>query len=346
MDGMSAARSAQRRWRGAVAAALALAATAWMAPAQAQFFRDAALQRLLDNDRVADLGQAALGRVAAHADDAQAVLGLAVAALSSNQAAHREKALQHAEACLKAVPQAAECHYALGSVLGVHAMSQGMVSMASNVGRVKDALGEAFRLAPQWYPARSALVEFYLLAPGMLGGSTSRAAELARAAPQPLQVRALEARVAMADERFDQAVTLLQQDVPPGADSAVVDDMRQWAGQVGFVWISKGQAAKARGVFERLQRDNPERAEPVFGLARVHAELGAQAEAVQLFEQARKLRGAQYLPIDYRQGIALQAQGQKDAARAMLERAVARGQLQRGQLEDARKRIAQLGGAG
>lgn len=314
-------------------------------PAQAQFFRDATLQRLLDNERLAELGQVALGRVTARADDAQAVLGLAIAALSSNQAAHREKAMQHAEACMKAAPQAAECHYALGSVLGVHAMNQGMLSMASHVGRVKESLGEAFRLAPQWYPARSALVEFYLLAPGMLGGSSSRATELARSAPQPLQQRALEGRVALADERFDQAAALLL-DIPAGADPAVVDDMRQWAGQVGYLWLSKGQPAKARGVFERLLRDHPGHAHPAYGLGRVQFELGAPAEAARLYEQARPLRGAEHLPIDYRLGIALQAQGQNGAARAAFERAIARPALPRNQLDDARKRLAQLGSAG
>lgn len=333
-----------RHWRRCVAA-LAVSALAAAGPVQAQFFQDAALQRLLDQERLAELGQTALGRVAARADDAQAVLGLAIVALSSNQAAHRETAMRHAEACVRASPQAAECHYALGSVLGVHAMNQGLVSMAGNVGRVKESLGEAFRLAPRWYPARSALVEFHLLAPGMLGGSHSRATELARGAAEPVQRRALEGRVALADERFDEAAALLQ-DIPVGADPAVVDDMRQWAGQIGFIWLSKGQPAKARSVFERLLRDSPGHAQPAYGLGRAQFDLGAPADAVKLYEQARALRGAAQLPIDYRLGIALQAQGRDEAARAAFERAIARAALPRQQLDDARKRLAQLTGPG
>ena len=85
-------------------------------------------------------------------------------------------------------------------------MTQGMVKMASSVGTVKAALIESLRLAPQWYPARSAVVEFYLQAPGLIGGSTAKAIEAARTAAKPEQARALEARVALEDERFDAAL--------------------------------------------------------------------------------------------------------------------------------------------
>ncbi|MDT7838504.1 tetratricopeptide repeat protein [Aquabacterium sp. OR-4] len=326
------------RWAGCVGVLAGLLA----APAQAQFFRDAALQRLADGDRIAELGQAALARVAARADDAQAVLGLAVAALASNEAATREKALQHAQACIKAQPQAAECQYALGSVLGVHAMSQGMVTMAAQAGQVKEALAEAFRLSPQWYPARGALVEFYLLAPGMLGGSNARAAELARTAPRPEQVRALEGRVALADGRLEQAASLLLE-IPAGGDSAVADDMRQWAGLVGYQWLQKDQPAKARPVFERLLRDQPDWATGGYGLGRVLALQGQHAEAVRVYEQVRMLRGAAQLPIDYRLGQSYESLGQAEPARAAYGRYIKRGVGQPKQLDDARKRLALLG---
>ena len=52
------------------------------------------------------------------------------------------------------------------------------------------------------------------------------------------------------------------------------------------------------------------------------------------------------LPIDYRLGIALQAQGQAEAAKAALARFVAAGRGSNKSLDDARKRLAQLGQAG
>ena len=313
--------------------------------AQAQFFQDPALQALLSAEKFAEMDSLASQRTAARADDAQAVLGGALAAMSERGGpAQREAAIRQAEACVRLAPQAAECHYALGLVLGAHAMSQGMVKIAASIGSIKTALLESMKLAPQWYPARSAVVEFYLLAPGMLGGSESKALETARAAPRPDQVRALEARVALADGRFDAAIAGLAT-VRPGADDPLADDVQQWQAAAAFGLLGKGQAAQARPVFERMAREQPALAIGPYGLGRLLLEQGDAAEAVKRLEQARGLKGAGVLPIDYRLGMAWQAQGQTAAARAALGRFVAAGKGNSKALDDARKRLAQLGAA-
>ena len=311
--------------------------------AQAQFFQDPVLQALLAAEKFAELDSLASQRAAARADDAQAVLGLALAAMSDRGGpARREVAIRQAEGCVKQAPQAAECHYALGVVLGAHALSQGVLKAASSVGTVKTALLESLKLAPQWYPARSAVVEFYLLAPGMLGGSSSKAAEAAKGAARPEQVRALEARVALADERFDAAIASLSV-VQAGADASLADDVQQWLAAAGFGLLGKGQAAQAKPVFERLQREQPAQAMGAYGLGRVLFEQGELAEAVKRFEQARPLKGAAQLPIDDRLGVTLQAQGQTEPAKAALARFVAAGKGSGKSLDDAKKRLAQLG---
>jgi len=312
--------------------------------AQAQLFKDPGLQALYDAERVGELDAAARKRLADKPDDAQAVLGLAMAALQGNDGPQREAAIARAQACTKAQPQAAECHYALGTVLGVHAMSQGLMKMAGSVGTVKEALLQALALAPQWWPARSAAVEFYLVAPGMLGGSQAKAAELARTAPRPEQVKALEARIQLADERYDAALNTLQA-LQPGSDSALAEDLASWAATAGFALLGKGQVAQARPVFERLVRTQPQHAVGAYGLGRLHLEQGAHAEAVQWLERAGRLRGAAQFPIDYRLGMALQAEGRTEPARAALGRFVAAGRGSSKALDDARKRLAQLGGA-
>ena len=221
--------------------------------AQAQFFHDPVLQALMAAEKMAELDKLAKQRTAARADDAQAVLGLALAAMSDlGGPARREAAIRQAEGCVKQAPQAAECHYALGVVLGMHAMSQGMVKIAASIGTVKTALLESMTLAPQWYPARSAVVEFY--------------------------------------------------------DETLADDVQQWLAAAGFGLLGKGQAVQARPVFERLLREHPAQA------------MGA-----------------------YRLGIALQAQGQAEPAKAALARFVAAGKGDGKALDDAKKRLVQLG---
>ena len=311
--------------------------------AQAQFFQDPVLQALLATEKFAELDSLASQRTAARADDAQAVLGLALVAMSDQGGpARREAAIRQAEGCVRQAPKAAECHYALGVVMGTHAMSQGMLKAASSIGTVKTALLESLKLAPQWYPARSAVVEFYLLAPGMMGGSSSKASEAAKGAARPDQVRALEARVALADERYEAAITALST-VQTGTDSALVGDVAQWLAAAGFGLLGKGQAAQAKPVFERLQREHPTQAVGVYGLGRVLFEQGDLADAIKRYEQARPLKGAAMLPIDYRLGIALQAQGQAEPAKAALARFVAAGKGSNKSLDDAKKRLAQMG---
>jgi tetratricopeptide (TPR) repeat protein len=235
------------------------------------------------------------------------------------------------------------CHYALGVVLGVQAMSEGMLKAARSAGTVKTALTQAQALDPGWYPARSALVDFHLLAPGIMGGSTSRAAELARSAPSPEQARALQARVDLQAGQADQAAQALG-GLLAATDPEIADDAAQWGMQAGMKLVNDGQAAKAQPFFERLLRERPLLASGPYGLARVRAEGGAHAEALKLYDQAAAAKGAGMLPIDYRRGIALQALGRNDEAKAAYSRFVTAGKGQKPALEDARKRLEQLGG--
>ena len=68
------------------------------------------------------------------------------------------------------------------------------------------------------------------------------------------------------------------------------------------------------------------------------------AVAVPAGEPVLELKGAAELPIDYRAGIAHQALGSAEAARAAFKRFVAAGKGSKGNLEDAKKRLEQLGG--
>lgn len=322
---------------------LAMAFSICTLPASAQMFKDSALQALHRADRPAELQRVARERLATQPGDAQAVLALAIAALGGNDSAARQAAIGRAEACTQEQPQAAVCHYALGVVLGIQAMSEGMLKAARSAGTVKSALTQAQTLEPAWYPARSALIDFYLLAPGVMGGSTARAGDLARTAPAPEQARALQARVDLQAGNAEQAIQALA-GLLAASDPEIADDAAQWGMQAGMKLVNDGQAAKAQPFFERLLRERPTGAMGPYGLARVRADGGAHAEALKLYDQAAAGKGAAVLPIDYRRGIALQALGRNDEAKLAYTRFVAAGKGQKPALDDARKRLEQLGG--
>lgn len=310
--------------------------------AGAQTLKDPALEALYKAGRYDELQQVSAARAATQADDAQAVLGLALAALARDAAPPRQAAIQRAQACIDKQPRAAVCHYALGAVLGVQAMSEGLFKAARSAGTIRDALATAYQIDPSWYPARSALSEFYLLAPGMMGGSMAKAAELARSAPAPEQTQLLQARAATADKKFDAAVRGFLA-LPAGLDPALADDLLTWGVECALDMLGSGQAAQAQPLLDRLMRDFPQQAGPVYMLARVRAEAGAHEEALQLFERAATLKGADTLPVAYRTGIAQQQLGRKDAARASFTRYISAGKGQKAALDDARKRLEQLG---
>lgn len=325
-------------WGALAAAALGLAAPA----VSAQVFKDAAFDGLYRTERITELEQLAHQRLATRADDAQAVLAAGIVAMTSADSAKHEAAIQRAELCIEKAPQAAACHYVLGAVTGVRSMAQGPLKVITNVGNVRRALEQALVLEPTWYTARSAMVEFYLQAPGFVGGGEDKAAAAAAAAVRPEQVRVLQARVAMKDKRYAEALEALAQ-VQPGADTAVLDDQLQWWLSAGIGLMGQGKRDEARAAFERLSKAYPDAAMGPYGLARWHTEAGSHVEALKYLQQCAQLKGAGRLPLDYRLGIALQAMGRTDDARAAYNRFIAGGRGAPGALDDAKQRLKQLG---
>lgn len=306
-------------------------------------FSDATLQSLLRQDQPAALQRLARERLAARPDDSQAILALAVGSVDGQDAEARKAAIAHAQACIQAQPQVAACHYALGVVLGVQAMSEGMLQAARSAGTVKAALTQAQALAPGWYPARSALVEFNLLAPALMGGSSARAEELARSAPDPGQARVLQARVDLQKGR-DEIALRAASGLLTSSDDAVAEDAAAWGFAAASRLINDGKAALAQPFLEQLAREHPASANGPYGLARVRAAAGEHAEALALYERAARARGAERLPLDYRRGLALQELGRKGEAKAAFSRFVTAGKGYKASLDDARKRLQALDG--
>ena len=341
------------RWP--VVAAIALMTLIGNRGAMAQTLKEPSLEALFVGEQWPELEKQALARLAVRPDDAQAVLALSLAAISTEGAsgsARRQAAIARAQACLEKDSRIAECHYGLGVTLGIEAMSQGMMKALGSVSTIRESLQQAHVLAPAWYGARSALLEFYLQAPGLAGGSRSKAAELARTAATPAQQRVLQARVMATEEQELPALRLLSEH-RFGVDAAVDDDARSFGDGAVFGLLNKAASLSAderaaaltatRAWYERLLKERPESAVAHYGLGRTQAEAGQHAEAVAAYERSARGKGAANLPIDYRMGISLQALGRKEAARTALQRFTSAGKGSKRALDDARKRLGELG---
>jgi len=322
----------------------AAALTSLALAASAQTFSDPQWEALLEAGKVDELGRLAQARLHTQPTDPQATLAVGLAAMGDKDDARLEAAVKQAERCVQAQPNSAVCHYALGSVLGTQAMRGGMLKAMRLVGSVKGALTKAVELDPLHADAREALLQFYLAAPGVAGGSVDKAREVAQQAQarQPELTKLLLARVAMHEKQWDQAEQLLA-GVRAGDDKNLQAGLREGWGALGAQWMQQKQPARAKPVFERLQREHAAYAIGAYGLGRALLELGAADEALAQLERARPLKGADRFPIDYRVALAWLQKGDKGRAKPLLERFVSAGKGHPANLEDARKRLAELG---
>jgi tetratricopeptide (TPR) repeat protein len=72
-------------------------------------------------------------------------------------------------------PKSAEAHYLLGTAYGSQAQKASIFGQASLAGKTKDEFAKAVELDPNHLEARSGLVQFYVMAPGIMGGSYDKA---------------------------------------------------------------------------------------------------------------------------------------------------------------------------
>lgn len=96
------------------------------------------------------------GRAAMNRNDADAAAALLEKAVAQN-------------------PKSAEAHYLLGTAYGSQAQKASIFGQASLAGKTKDEFEKAVALDPNNLDARFGLVEFYAMAPGIIGGSYDKA---------------------------------------------------------------------------------------------------------------------------------------------------------------------------
>jgi tetratricopeptide (TPR) repeat protein len=86
-----------------------------------------------------------------------------------------EKAAEYFEQAVALKPDSAEYHYQLANAYGLATAGAGMFKAMSMGTKAKEELERAVQLDPNFIPARFALLEFYLAAPVIAGGSEAAA---------------------------------------------------------------------------------------------------------------------------------------------------------------------------
>jgi len=322
-----------------LAPVLMLAAT----PGQAAVFKDAALQALLDAGQADQLEKLAGQRLKAHPDDPQATAALALSELDLADPAALRQNTQRLEACVQKTPQEASCSYALALALVMQARGGSKFKALGSLGRVSELMQKAMALLPEAPEPRSALQQYYLALPSFIGGGESKARGLEQGVRDEDQLHLMRARAAAAKKDWAGMERELRAVRTRRAELLL--EQRVLGSDLGRQWMHDGQHAKARAWLEELARQQPQQAMPLYGLGRVLHAMGDYDGAVATFEKARGLSGAEQLALDHRIGISLQDKGDKAGARAAFERYLVNRRASASNIEDCKRRLAELGPA-
>lgn len=114
-----------------------------------------------------------------------------------------EDAITHLSRAAELEPAAAEHQTWLGRAYGQMAVRSGLAKKFGMAKRSKAALERAVELDPSNLEARSGLIQFHLLAPGIVGGSMSKARDHAEELAKRSAFRGALARAWIAEDRGD-----------------------------------------------------------------------------------------------------------------------------------------------
>jgi tetratricopeptide (TPR) repeat protein len=185
-----------------------------------------------------------------------------------------ELAVEWMEKSIALEPSSAEDHLGLGRAYGYQAIRASVLKQPALAKRVRKEFEQASSLDPDNLEARFGLIEFYLQAPGILGGSEKKAKEQAE------QVRKRDAleghrafgRIAEHGKDFDRALHEYER---AAAEFPEKSEPSYWT---GALHARRKDYAKAFEVYEKLLEKNPAEMTACYQIGRVAALSGERLE--------------------------------------------------------------------
>lgn len=296
------------------------------------------LESLIATRKLAEAETLARARTTANPRDDNAWWFLARAVADDPK--KREGLLPRVEACTVELPQSAHCQHALATLYVAEVASIGLSGGLKYASRIKAAYARAAELEPRNFVMRRDLVQFYLTAPGIAGGSVKRANEQAEdfARLDPLRGRLLRAAIQTYEKQWEQAEASLAGLAAP-SDAALAERITDAKVSLGFAMINDQQVGRARKVFESAATSTPGSAAAHLGLGRALLEEKQVDAAIASLQRAVALDGKS--GAHYRLALAYEQKGERQKAAAALEQLLSY-RTTGPAVDDARKRLASL----
>jgi tetratricopeptide (TPR) repeat protein len=299
-------------------------------------------EELFKAKKYAEVEKLANSKLAINPNLASALTAKVSAILSLNNEARFDEAQKIAEHCIQTNPNDSECHESLGNLLGTKAVRKGIMSSLGSAGTIRDSFKKAIELDPKNYSARNSLLQFYLQAPGIVGGSNSKARDLISNVQKinPAIGTILQARYDVYKEDFAKAESSLLALNTTGQEEAY-KMQRSTLLQISNRYINEKQFPQAQKLLLELDKRYPNYFAVSYSLGRLHQEQGNQKEATTYLEKALAIEANAY--VHHGLGKAYAALNDKVKAINNLEKALSfNPSLNKTELSKAQDLLKQL----
>ena len=203
--------------------------------------------------------------------DVTPVLYLGKVALQQNDA---DESIRQFERCVAIDEHNAECHAWLGNALGLTARRTSKFKLLFLAKRTKQEFDRSIQLDPTNLDGRFGELEYYLNAPGFLGGSIDKAREQAAEIEKHNKWRGALASAAIADHEKDTKASEIAYD---RAVAAAPDSVAGYNGLVNL-YIRAGRWTDAFATLDRIAVHVPTEHNLPLGRARVAVLSGEQLQ--------------------------------------------------------------------
>ncbi len=193
-----------------------------------------------------------------------------------------DKAIEYLEKAVDSEPNNSNYHLTLSGALGNKAMRSNVVKQALLAPRIKSEMEKAVELDPNNIEARTALSQFYVMAPGIMGGSVEKAK---RQADAILALDAYRGYVTYANiynrqEDWDQAENYYKKAIAVNPQKALPYH------QLGYLYLRMKRHAEAVAQFQRMVQFDPDNANSYDSLGDGYLANGQLDEALDSYRKA------------------------------------------------------------
>jgi len=233
----------------------------------------------------------------------------------------------------------AEYQYWYGTALAANINNLGKLKQLSQARRMRKAWERAIAIDPGHLPARIGLLQYYLQAPGIAGGSRKKALAMAEELTKLDKIAGFRAMVAihLNDKEYEKAIKVLVQAISsmPGKHELYLE--------LGWVYLQQENWQMARQQFQELLKIEPENMNALYQLGRTALFSGMNMEEGRAcLEKYLSLSPSGDMPSSAwahtRLGQLLAKMGRESEARRHLEKALSLDP----KIKEAEKALAEI----